>query len=112
MPCQGFRYEELDDVKVCPVRFGSGKQIKTTSANRDAERKVRSAWRDQKQFATVPYRGNEPLWLRHLQRLRFVVWRARPEKDIMVLWCGKFAAARRRGQTHCKVTPQRHRFCW
>jgi putative transposase len=36
--------------------------LKTTRANREAGRKARYPWRDQKHFATVPYRGNLVRW--------------------------------------------------
>ena len=36
--------------------------LKTTRANRDAGRKARYPWRDQKRFATVPYRGDLVRW--------------------------------------------------
>ena len=36
--------------------------LKTTRANRDAGRKARYPWRDQKHFATVPYRGDLVRW--------------------------------------------------
>jgi putative transposase len=36
--------------------------LKTTRANRDAGRKARYPWRDQKRFATVPYRGDLVHW--------------------------------------------------
>ncbi len=36
--------------------------LKTTRANRDAGRKVDYPWRDQKRFATVPYRGDQVHW--------------------------------------------------
>ncbi len=36
--------------------------VKTTRANRDAGRPARYPWRDQKRFATVPYRGDLVKW--------------------------------------------------
>ena len=36
--------------------------LKATRANRDAGRKARYPWRDQKHFATVPYRGDLVQW--------------------------------------------------